>query len=139
MTTANQEPGRQCRPHGERERTVRTAFAATGAGLDDLVAPRFGECPFFLILDRGTSSLQAVRSPDTHNHGAGMLSAQLMEERRVGTVIAGDCGPYAANLLDAAGIKVVCGIRGTVREAVNRLASRGTVFINTLSRQRQRG
>jgi len=50
--------------------------------------------------------------------GAGIQSAQLVADKDAETVLTGNCGPNAFRTLAAAGIGVVIGATGTVREAV---------------------
>jgi len=49
--------------------------------------------------------------------GAGIQSAQLMADRDVQVVLTGNCGPNAFRTLEAAGVQVIVGVSGSVREA----------------------
>ena len=49
-----------------------------------------------------------------------MSAAQTVEKRGAKLVLTGNVGPNAARALQAAEIKFVTGVSGTVREAVNR-------------------
>jgi predicted Fe-Mo cluster-binding NifX family protein len=53
-------------------------------------------------------------------HGAGLQTAQLVANKGVEIVITGNIGPNAYQALSAAGIKVITGATGTVREVVER-------------------
>ena len=98
---------------------MRIAITATAPDLDAKVDPRFGRCPFFLIVETDDLSFEAMENPNvTQGSGAGIQSAQLMAERGVTHVLTGNCGPNAHQALTAAGIAVVVGCTGTVREAV---------------------
>jgi len=50
--------------------------------------------------------------------GAGIQAAQEMAGRGVGAVITGNVGPNAYQVLSSAGIRILIGASGTVREAV---------------------
>jgi predicted Fe-Mo cluster-binding NifX family protein len=52
--------------------------------------------------------------------GAGIQSAQFIASKGAEAVITGNCGPNAMSALSAAGVKVIIGQTGTVREAVER-------------------
>jgi len=52
--------------------------------------------------------------------GAGIQSAQFIASKGAVAVITGNCGPNAMSALSAAGVKVIIGQTGTVREAVER-------------------
>jgi len=98
---------------------MRIAIAATGPSLDDHVEARFGRCACFLIVDADTMEFEAVENPNIAlGGGAGIQSAQLMAEKGVQAVLTGNCGPNAFRTFGAAGIQVIVGVSGVVREAV---------------------
>ena len=98
---------------------MRIAITSTGPTLEDQVEARFGRCAYFLIVDPESMELEAIENPNIAvGGGAGVQSAQLMSDKGVQTVLTGNCGPNAFGALEAAGIKVVVGMTGTVREAI---------------------
>jgi len=50
--------------------------------------------------------------------GAGVATGQLLTGKGVSDVLTGNCGPNAFNVLQAAGIKVVTGVAGTIQDVV---------------------
>lgn len=95
------------------------AITATGPALDAKVDPRFGRCPYFLIVNTDNMNLEAVENTSvTLGGGAGIQSAQLMAEKGVQFVLTGNCGPNAYQTLSAAGIGVIIGCSGTVADVV---------------------
>jgi len=95
------------------------AITATEPSLDAKVDPRFGRCPYFLIVDADTLKFEAVENANLMlGGGAGIQSAQLMAEKGVQFVLTGNCGPNAYQTLSAAGIDVIVGCSGTVAEVV---------------------
>jgi predicted Fe-Mo cluster-binding NifX family protein len=104
----------------ERKR-MKIAITATAPTLDADVDPRFGRCAYFLIVDTDTMEFEAVENANAAlGGGAGIQSGQLMASRNVKFVLTGNCGPNAHATLSAAGIGVVPGCSGTVRDAVER-------------------
>jgi predicted Fe-Mo cluster-binding NifX family protein/ferredoxin len=98
---------------------VKIAVTSTGPTLDDNVEARFGRCPYFLIIDIDTMQLEAIENPNIAiGGGAGIQSAQLMSEKGVTAVLTGNCGPNAFNVFGQAGIQVIVGVSGRVRDAV---------------------
>ena len=61
---------------------MKIAITTTGHSLDSVVDPRFGRCPYFLVVDTDTLGFEAVENPNIAlGGGAGIQSAQLMSEK----------------------------------------------------------
>lgn len=98
---------------------MKVAVTTVEPRLDAQVDPRFGRCPYFLIVETDNLSFEAVENANQAlGQGAGIQSARLMAERGVQCVLTGNCGPNAHQALSAAGIGVVVGCAGTVRQVV---------------------
>jgi predicted Fe-Mo cluster-binding NifX family protein len=98
---------------------MKIAVTATEPSLDGAVDPRFGRCPYFVIVETDDLAFEAVDNPNvTLGGGAGIQSAQLMNEKGVRFVLTGNCGPNAYRTLSAAGIEVIVGCSGLVRDVV---------------------
>ncbi len=103
---------------------MKIAVTARGKTLDDAVDPRFGRCPYFVIVETETLVIEPIENPGiAQGGGAGVQSAQLMAEHDVKTVLTGNCGPNAYQTLNAADVKVIVGVSGTVRAAVEQFKS----------------
>lgn len=100
---------------------MKICVSAVAESLDAQVDPRFGRCPYFVIVDSETMKFEAI--PNTASRsmsGAGIQSAQTVASKGVNVLITGNVGPNAFQALSAAGIKVVTGAFGTVREAIEK-------------------
>ncbi|MDD4998426.1 MAG: NifB/NifX family molybdenum-iron cluster-binding protein [Syntrophales bacterium] len=98
---------------------MKIAVSSSGQTLDDSVDARFGRCAYFLIIDPDTSEFEPIQNPNIAlGHGAGIQSAQLLANKGVTVVLTGNCGPNAFQTFAAAGIQVITGVAGQVREAV---------------------
>lgn len=98
---------------------MKIAVTSSGPSLDYQVEPRFGRCPYFLLIDPDTLGFEAMPNPNISlGGGAGPQSAQLMAEKKISVVLTGNCGPNAFQTFGAAGIQVITGVGGLVREAV---------------------
>jgi predicted Fe-Mo cluster-binding NifX family protein len=98
---------------------MKIAVSSTGTDLNAQVDPRFGRCQYFIFVDPDTMEFEALEnSSATSGGGAGVATGQFVAGRGVGAVLTGHCGPNAFNVLAAAGIKVLTGVAGTVKEAI---------------------
>ncbi len=103
---------------------MKIAVSSAGESLDSQIDPRFGRCQYFLIIDPETMELEAVSNKGAiASGGAGIQAAQTVANKGVGVLITGDIGPNAFQTLSAAGIKVITGASGTVKEALERYKS----------------
>jgi predicted Fe-Mo cluster-binding NifX family protein len=99
---------------------MRIAVSSTGPSLDSDIDPRFGRCQHFIIVDPQTLDFEAIENTNiAASGGAGIASAQTVAEKEVEAVLTGNCGPNAYQTLSAAGIQVITGVTGTVRDAVD--------------------
>ncbi|TES94526.1 MAG: dinitrogenase iron-molybdenum cofactor biosynthesis protein [Candidatus Cloacimonadota bacterium] len=103
---------------------MKIGITSAGADLTSQVDPRFGRCPYFIIIDPDTEEFEAVENPNVQAMGgAGIQSAQLVASKGAEIVLTGSCGPNAFQTLSAASVKVITGVAGTVKEAVSRFKS----------------
>ena len=101
---------------------MKIAVTASGASLDAPLDPRFGRAARFIVVDSATGAFTVHDNTQNLNatQGAGIQTAETVSRLGAEAVITGHCGPKAFRALQAAGIQVVTGATGTVREAVAR-------------------
>jgi predicted Fe-Mo cluster-binding NifX family protein len=98
---------------------VKLAVTAPAPSLDAAVDPRFGRCAYFVVVDPETMQFEGLENANAGSpQGAGIATAQMIAGKGVEAVLTGNCGPNAYQALEAAGVKVVTGVTGTIREAV---------------------
>lgn len=100
---------------------MKVAISAEGPSLDSRIDPRFGRCPFILVVDTETLGVEAIETAGrAAPGGAGIQAAELLAGRAISHLLTGSCGPNAQTALQAAGIAIVPECSGTAREAIER-------------------
>ena len=100
---------------------MKMCITAVSDSLDAQIDPRFGRCPYFVIVDSETMEFEAVSNIAVGSmSGAGIQAAQTIANKGVKVVLTGNVGPNAFQALSAAGIRVVTGAFGNVREVVEK-------------------
>ncbi len=96
------------------------AISASGPTLESPVDPRFGRAKYFIAFDTDTGAFQAHDNAQQRDaaQGAGIQSAENVSRLGASVVITGHCGPKAFRTLSAAGVRVVTGAEGAVRDAI---------------------
>ena len=103
---------------------MKIAVSATSGSLDAQIDPRFGRCQYFVITDTETMNYEALQNTGRGSpHGAGIQAGQTIADQGVQAILTGSVGPNAFQVLSSAGIQVITGVSGTVREAVEKFKS----------------
>jgi predicted Fe-Mo cluster-binding NifX family protein len=100
---------------------MKICVSAASNSLDSPIDPRFGRCPYFVIVDSENMQFEVIQNMASGaTGGAGIQAAQTIASKGVKVLITGNVGPNAFQALSAAGIKIVTGAFGTVREVVEK-------------------
>jgi len=100
---------------------MKIALTSTGTDLDSEIDPRFGRCAYFLIVNPDDMSFEAIENESMSlGGGAGIQSGQFIASTGATVVITGNVGPNASRTLSAAGLDVIVGVSGSIREAIDR-------------------
>jgi len=98
---------------------MKIAISAAGPTLDAEVDPRFGRCQYFIIADPETMEFEAVdNSSAMAAGGAGISAGQVIAGKGIDAVLTGNCGPNAYQVLSSAGIQVITGVSGIVKDVI---------------------
>ena len=98
---------------------MKIAISATGSTLDAKVDPRFGRCQYFIIADPETMEFEAINNSSAMAAGgAGISAAQMIAGKGVEAVLTGNCGPNAYQVLSSAGIRVITGVSGMIKDVI---------------------
>ncbi len=97
------------------------AVSSSGPSMDSEIDSRFGRCAYFIIADTDGGGFEVLENFDNAGGGgAGIQSARYVASKGAKVVITGNCGPNAVRALEAAGVQVVLGCTGSVRDALER-------------------
>ena len=100
---------------------MKICVTAVSDSLEAQADPRFGRCPYFVIVESETMEFEAVPNIASGSmSGAGVQAAQMIASKGTKVLITGNVGPNAFQALSAAGIRVVTGASGKVREVIEK-------------------
>ncbi len=95
---------------------MKIAFSCSGNDLDAMLDPRFGRAANFLIVDEDTLAYKVISNAAiSASGGAGIAAAQSILDEGVETLITGNCGPNAFQVLNTAGVKIFTGQSGQIK------------------------
>jgi predicted Fe-Mo cluster-binding NifX family protein len=98
---------------------MKIAISVMEPNLDSEVYPRFGRSQNFIVIDPETMQYESVTNPNIEApSGAGISTAQLVFKKGASAVITGSIGPKAHQALAAAGVRMLRGVSGPIRDAI---------------------
>jgi len=98
---------------------MKICITSRGTDLFSQCDPRFGRCPYFVIVNDDTMNFESLQNPGPlAEGGAGIKAAQALTGLNIDAILTGNIGPNAFAVLNAAGIKVFTGINGAVEDTV---------------------
>ena len=99
------------------------AVAATDKNIETSVSNIFGRCPYFVIAEIQNQKIEKTEIIENKNldqmGGVGILTAQLMAEKNVNVVIAGNVGPRALDVLKQFKIEIYLG-DGAIKQVLQK-------------------
>lgn len=100
---------------------MKIVVSSSANNLEAPLDPRFGRCPYLLIIDTDTMQFEAVANAAAEaGGGAGIQTAQVIADKGAKAVITGNVGPNAFKALSAVGVEIITGAAGSVREVVEK-------------------
>ncbi len=98
---------------------MKICITSSGTDLNSPITPQFGRCGYFFLFDTDTSQTKSFENPAASAPGgAGIQAAQFISKTEASILLTGSVGPNAYPVLEAAGITVYTGIKGTVNDAL---------------------
>ncbi|SHH94550.1 NifB/NifX family molybdenum-iron cluster-binding protein [Clostridium grantii] len=85
---------------------MKIGISANGKTTEDNLDIRFGRCEYFQIHDTETKEVKVLENEGQNaSGGAGIVASNQLIEEKVDTIITGNLGPNAFELIEKAGIK----------------------------------
>lgn len=110
------------------EHLVRVAVSADdGTGLDSIVSPHFGRCPYYILVDLDGCEVEqvaAVENPYYNRHQPGQVP-QFIRDQGVDVMLTGGMGRRAIGFFEQYGIEAVTGAVGTVGRSLEQYLGGG--------------
>jgi len=99
---------------------MKIAVTAADRHVGALVDPRFGRACYILIVDSDSMAFEVIDNEKNIRafKGAGIQAATAVSDQGARVLLTGYCGPNAFRTLQAAGVRVVQDVDGTVTDAV---------------------
>jgi len=103
---------------------MKICITAKGTNLDAGTEERFGRAPYFILIESGIGSFEAISNPFADGGGGvGPKAAQVLIANNVKALVSGQVGGNAREVLAAAGIAMyTCRAGGSVRDAFDRFS-----------------
>lgn len=87
--------------------------------IDGEVCKSFGRAPFFLVYDTETKVSSFIKNNAADSRGgAGIKAAQLVVDNKVDGLITPRCGQNAADVINAANIKIYKTINNSIKDNI---------------------
>jgi predicted Fe-Mo cluster-binding NifX family protein len=100
---------------------MKICVTAVSDSLEAQADPRFGRCSYFVLVNPESMQFEAVPNlAATSGSGAGIQAAQTITSKQVQVLITGNVGPNAFRALSAAGMTIITGASGKVREVIEK-------------------
>jgi predicted Fe-Mo cluster-binding NifX family protein len=100
---------------------MRVAISADNSdGLDSVVSPHFGRCPYFVLVDlegREVNAVQSIANPFYGNHQPGQVPG-FIHSQGANVMLTGGMGRRAIAFFQQYGIEAATGASGTVRHTL---------------------
>jgi len=115
---------------------MRIAISSDGATIESKVDQRFGRCKYFIIVETENNEVKETSAVENQGalqeHGAGIKSAEQVGKLKIDTVITGDLGPNATNVLKQLRIKTYHA-GGKVSDVISAYLSNSLKEINKIA------
>ncbi|MFW5790225.1 MAG: NifB/NifX family molybdenum-iron cluster-binding protein [Bacillota bacterium] len=97
------------------------AITASGQGIEAELDKKFGRCKYIIIYDPATEKVTSYENKFLQqSSGVGVKTAEFIADKGVEKVLTFKVGPKAAQVLDKAGIETITGLKGQVKDIIDK-------------------
>jgi len=103
---------------------MKIAATAAQPDISSDIDPRFGRSLYFIIVDSETMDYEIIDNSSAGAvSGAGVQAAQFIANKGVKLILTGSCGPNAFQTFQAAGVEIITGVSGPIKQAIQQYKS----------------
>jgi predicted Fe-Mo cluster-binding NifX family protein len=101
---------------------MRIAVASRGKTMSSRVDDRFGRCPYFLVFDTTSKTMETIENPrQKEKNAAGIRACQLLIDNNISAVVVKNIGHNSLVTLTGAGMDVYIVTSETAGAAIKKL------------------
>ena len=98
---------------------MKIAISTDGKDLESSTSPRFGRCPFYILVDTDDMNFSALANPAKQaSGGAGIQAAQFVMDKGAQAIVTEKVGPNALRVIEQANIPIFICHHVKVNQAV---------------------
>jgi predicted Fe-Mo cluster-binding NifX family protein len=101
---------------------MKIALASRGKTISSHIDDRFGRCPYFLVLDTTSMTIETIENPGLKEKNvAGIRACQMLIDKNIDAVVVKNIGHNSLVTLTGAGMDVYTVASGTVNAAIKKV------------------
>ncbi|MFX1513896.1 MAG: NifB/NifX family molybdenum-iron cluster-binding protein [Promethearchaeota archaeon] len=118
----------------ENNEKMKVLVTSSSQSLNGPIDPRFGRCPFFLVFELPSHTPHVIpNQSEKVMHRIGITVAQKICLQGIKTVITGNIGPNAFQVLSSAGIQVFTTSPTSVKKALEKFERNELILLDAPS------
>ena len=101
---------------------MKIALASKGKTISSRIDDRFGRCPYFLVLDTQSMTIETIENPGLkEKNAAGIRACRMLIDNDIDAVVVKNIGHNSLVTLTGAGMDVYTVASGTVSAAIKKV------------------
>lgn len=101
---------------------MKIAIASKGKAISSRTDDRFGRCPYFLVLDTQSMTIETIENPgQKEKNAAGIRACHMLIDKDIDAVVVKNIGHNSLVTLTGAGMDVYTVASGTVSAAIEKV------------------